>query len=43
LVDLNFHKNFVGSGLAGSIGGFNAHSSNIVSALFLGFILNKIF
>ena len=35
LVDLNVSKNLVGSALAGSIGGFNAHASNIVTALFL--------
>lgn len=35
LVDLNVHKNLVGSAMAGSIGGFNAHASNIVTALFL--------
>eukprot|EP00965_Chrysotila_dentata_P244924 6206246-Pleurochrysis_carterae.AAC.6 len=32
---LNVHKNLVGSALAGSIGGFNAHASNLVTALFL--------
>lgn len=35
LVDLNYSKNFVGSAMAGSIGGNNAHSSNIVTAMFL--------
>lgn len=35
LVSLNVNKNLVGSSLAGSLGGFNAHASNIVSALFL--------
>jgi len=35
LVDLNLHKNLVGSAMAGSIGGFNAHASNIVTAIFL--------
>lgn len=35
LVDLNIHKNFVGSAISGSIGGFNAHASNIVTAIFL--------
>jgi hydroxymethylglutaryl-CoA reductase (NADPH) len=29
LVELNISKNLIGSALAGSIGGFNAHSSNI--------------
>ena len=32
---LNTAKNLVGSALAGSVGGFNAHASNIVTALFL--------
>ena len=27
LVDLNINKNLVGSAMAGSIGGFNAHAS----------------
>lgn len=35
LVELNTVKNLVGSALAGSIGGFNAHASNVVSAVFL--------
>eukprot|EP01087_Luapelamoeba_hula_P011408 TRINITY_DN30_c0_g1_i2.p1 TRINITY_DN30_c0_g1~~TRINITY_DN30_c0_g1_i2.p1 ORF type:complete len:531 (-),score=79.10 TRINITY_DN30_c0_g1_i2:618-2210(-) len=35
LVLLNQQKNLVGSAMAGSIGGFNAHASNIVTALFL--------
>lgn len=35
MVDLNTSKNLVGSALAGSIGGFNAHASNIVTAVFL--------
>ncbi|KAI9847163.1 MAG: hypothetical protein M1837_003025 [Sclerophora amabilis] len=35
LVELNTSKNLVGSALAGSMGGFNAHASNIVSAIFL--------
>lgn len=35
MISLNTSKNLVGSALAGSIGGFNAHASNIVSALFL--------
>ncbi|OAX81689.1 hydroxymethylglutaryl-CoA reductase (NADPH) [Emergomyces africanus] len=35
LVELNISKNLVGSAMAGSIGGFNAHASNIVTALFL--------
>jgi len=35
LVKLNQSKNLVGSAVAGSIGGFNAHASNIVTACFL--------
>ena len=35
VVQVNTNKNLVGSALAGSIGGFNAHASNIVTALFL--------
>lgn len=35
LVDVNYCKNMVGSAVAGSIGGFNAHAANIVTAIFL--------
>ncbi|KAJ8905959.1 hypothetical protein NDN08_002460 [Rhodosorus marinus] len=35
LVDINYKKNMVGSAMAGSIGGYNAHAANIVSAVFL--------
>ena len=35
LVDLNINKNLYGSAVAGSIGGFNAHASNIVTAIFI--------
>lgn len=35
LVDLNLTKNLVGSAMAGSIGGFNAHAANIVVAMFI--------
>ncbi|XP_046583776.1 3-hydroxy-3-methylglutaryl-coenzyme A reductase-like [Haliotis rubra] len=35
LVDLNITKNLIGSAMAGSIGGFNAHSANIVTAIFI--------
>jgi len=35
LAEVNTYKNLVGSALAGSIGGFNAHASNIVTALYL--------
>ncbi|KAH8173880.1 hydroxymethylglutaryl-coenzyme A reductase domain-containing protein [Sarocladium implicatum] len=35
LVELNVSKNLIGSAMAGSIGGFNAHAANIVAAMFL--------
>lgn len=35
LVDLNINKNLLGSAMAGSIGGFNAHAANIVTAIFI--------
>jgi hydroxymethylglutaryl-CoA reductase (NADPH) len=35
MAELNVTKNLVGSAMAGSIGGFNAHASNIVTACFL--------
>ncbi|KAG0169931.1 3-hydroxy-3-methylglutaryl-coenzyme A (HMG-CoA) reductase isozyme [Apophysomyces sp. BC1034] len=35
LVDLNISKNLVGSAMAGSIGGFNAHAANILTAIFI--------
>lgn len=35
LVELNTSKNLIGSAMAGSLGGFNAHASNIVTAIFL--------
>lgn len=35
LVELNTSKNLIGSAMAGSVGGFNAHASNIVTAIFL--------
>ena len=35
LVDVNTAKNLVGSAMAGSIGGMNAHASNIVTAVYL--------
>jgi len=34
-VELNMVKNLAGSALAGAIGGFNAHASNIVSAVYI--------
>ncbi|KAI0804384.1 hydroxymethylglutaryl-coenzyme A reductase [Xylaria sp. FL0064] len=35
LVELNIAKNLIGSAMAGSVGGFNAHAANIVAAVFL--------
>lgn len=35
MVDVNNAKNLVGSALAGSIGGFNAHAANIVAAIYI--------
>lgn len=35
LVELNTSKNLIGSAMAGSIGGFNAHAANVVTAIFL--------
>lgn len=35
LVDVNINKNLVGSAMAGSIGGFNAHAANIVTAIYI--------
>ncbi|KAL3866136.1 hypothetical protein ACJMK2_043465 [Sinanodonta woodiana] len=35
LVDINISKNLVGSAMAGSIGGCNAHAANIVTAIFI--------
>lgn len=35
LVDLNISKNLVGSAMAGTIGGYNAHAANIVTAIFI--------
>lgn len=35
LIDLNINKNLIGSAMAGSIGGFNAHASNIVTAVYI--------
>ena len=41
LVELNQSKNLLGSILAGSIGGFNAHAANIVAVSFIRFQLNS--
>jgi hydroxymethylglutaryl-CoA reductase (NADPH) len=35
LVEVHVAKNLVGSAMAGSIGGFNAHAANIVTAIFI--------
>jgi hydroxymethylglutaryl-CoA reductase (NADPH) len=35
IVDTNLQKNLIGSAMACTIGGFNAHASNIVTAVFL--------
>ncbi|CAO3576664.1 unnamed protein product [Absidia cylindrospora] len=35
LVELNISKNLIGSALAGSVGGFNAHAANILTAVYL--------
>ncbi|KAI9888730.1 MAG: 3-hydroxy-3-methylglutaryl-coenzyme A (HMG-CoA) reductase isozyme [Vezdaea aestivalis] len=35
LVELNTSKNLIGSAMAGSVGGFNAHAANVVTAIFL--------
>ncbi len=35
LVDLNVSKNLMGSAMAGSIGGYNAHAANIVTAIYI--------
>ncbi|KAM9820339.1 3-hydroxy-3-methylglutaryl-coenzyme A reductase-like [Neosynchiropus ocellatus] len=35
MVELNINKNLVGSAVAGSVGGFNAHAANVVTAIFI--------
>lgn len=35
LVDVNISKNLIGSAMAGSLGGFNAHAANIVTAIYI--------
>ncbi|GLT82497.1 hypothetical protein SLE2022_008630 [Rubroshorea leprosula] len=35
LLELNMLKNLTGSAMAGALGGFNAHASNIVSAMYI--------
>ena len=34
-MELNISKNLIGSTMAGSIGGFNAHAANLVTALYI--------
>ncbi|KAF9437865.1 3-hydroxy-3-methylglutaryl-coenzyme A (HMG-CoA) reductase isozyme [Entomortierella beljakovae] len=35
LVELNTDKNLIGSAMAGSVGGFNAHAANILTSIYL--------
>ncbi|CAO3619960.1 unnamed protein product [Cunninghamella echinulata] len=35
LIELNISKNLIGSAMAGSVGGFNAHAANILTAVYL--------
>lgn len=35
MVEVNISKNLVGSAMAGSIGGYNAHAANIVTAIYI--------
>lgn len=35
MVEVAYRKNLIGSAMAGSVGGFNAHAANIVAAVFL--------
>lgn len=35
MVEVNISKNLMGSAVAGSIGGFNAHAANIVTAIYI--------
>ncbi|SPO24543.1 probable 3-hydroxy-3-methylglutaryl-coenzyme A reductase [Ustilago trichophora] len=35
LVNLNNKKNLIGSAMAGSVGGFNAHAANILTAIYI--------
>lgn len=35
MVDVNITKNMMGSAVAGSIGGFNAHAANLVTAIYI--------
>ena len=35
LLDVNISKNLIGSAMAGSIGGYNAHAANLVAAVYI--------
>ncbi|XP_007941541.1 3-hydroxy-3-methylglutaryl-Coenzyme A reductase [Orycteropus afer afer] len=35
MIEVNVNKNLVGSAMAGSIGGYNAHAANIVTAIYI--------
>merc|ERR1712185_336559 len=35
MIETNKQKNLIGSAMAGSVGGFNAHAANIVTAIYL--------
>ncbi|CAN0410598.1 unnamed protein product, partial [Discosporangium mesarthrocarpum] len=35
MVETNTQKNMIGSAMAGALGGFNAHASNVVTAVYL--------
>uniref|UniRef100_A0A8C0CHB1 3-hydroxy-3-methylglutaryl-coenzyme A reductase n=1 Tax=Balaenoptera musculus TaxID=9771 RepID=A0A8C0CHB1_BALMU len=35
MIEVNINKNLVGSAMAGSIGGYNAHAANIVTAVYI--------
>ncbi|KAI8140220.1 3-hydroxy-3-methylglutaryl coenzyme A reductase [Fennellomyces sp. T-0311] len=35
ICELNINKNLIGSAMAGSVGGFNAHAANILTAIYL--------
>ncbi|XP_064129263.1 3-hydroxy-3-methylglutaryl-Coenzyme A reductase isoform X2 [Loxodonta africana] len=35
MIEVNINKNLVGSAMAGSIGGYNAHAANIVTAIYI--------
>lgn len=43
MIDVNISKNLMGSAIAGSIGGNNAHAANIVTAVYIstGQVHNK--